>query len=306
MDVVDEMESAIARSPSVHRSDGRRPVPLLLGRSLWELYRRRIWRPAALHGRPDPRRGEDYFAVLMGPRFRYCLPYFAFPVRKHVYLFDAWPDGYGQIAQFTAEFGVANLFVSSRQSALRIAAMCSPARVDWIPEAVDPSLYRCKPSEQRRIHVLQFGRKWDAYHHRILHALQEAGVVYLFEEVKGQVVFPSREHFISGLSDTKISVCFPSSVTHPERAGDICTLTTRYLQSMASKCLVVGTTPPEMLDLFGYAPVVEADLDDPAGQLLAILSRYDHYADLIEFNYETVCKNHTWQRRWQQIRARID
>jgi glycosyltransferase involved in cell wall biosynthesis len=304
IDTVDELESAIAKSPNVRLLNGRHLFTLILGRILWEFYFRNFWRSNVLNVTGN--RLETYFIVLMGPRFNNCLPYFALSASKHIYIFDAWPSSYDQIVKFMAHFRVTNLFVSSRQSAQRLDKLSSSTRVHWIPEGVDPTRYLHKPSNQRRIDVLQLGRKWDYYHERILQPIESAGYVYLFEKVKGQLVFPSRHEFINGLSDTKISICFPSNITHPDRAGGVSTLTTRYLQSMASKCLVVGTPPPELNDLFGYPPIIEADLEDPAGQLKAILSQYEQYADLIEANYEAVCQNHTWERRWQEMRSYID
>ena len=52
-----------------------------------------------------------------------------------------------------------------------------------------------------------------------------------------------RDAFIDGLARSRVSICVPSSVTHPERAGDIETMTIRYLQSMVSKCVVLGRAP---------------------------------------------------------------
>jgi glycosyltransferase involved in cell wall biosynthesis len=305
INTVEELESAIAPSPNVRLLNGRHPFTLILGRILWELYFRNFWHPNVLGVTGNLQRLETYFIVLMGPRFNNCLPYFALSASKHIYLFDAWPSSYDQIVKFTTRFRVRNLFVSSRQSALQLDKMSSSTHIHWIPEGVDPTRYQHKPFNQRRVDVLQLGRKWDSYHERIHKPIESAGYVYLFEKVKGQLVFPSRYEFINGLSDTKISICFPSNITHPARAGGVSTLTTRYLQSMASKCLVVGKAPPELNDLFGYSPIIEADLEDPAGQLKAILSQFEQYTDLIESNYEAVCQNHTWEQRWQEMQTHI-
>ena len=305
LDTVDELESAISLSPNVHLVNGRRPFSLIFGHLLWELYSRSLLHPGALSATGYSQHLDDYFIVMMGPRFNNCLPYFALPANKYIYLFDAWPDTYERIVKFITQFGVRNLFVSSKQSALQLNTMASSNFVHWIPEGVDPTQYHHKPPNQRRIDVLQLGRKWDSYHERIFQPLEDAGYVYLFEKAKGQLVFPSRQEFINGLSDSKISICFPSNLTHPSRAGGISTVTTRYFQSMASKCLVVGSSPPELNDIFSYPPVIEVDLDDPAGQIKSILSRYNKYIDLIESNYELVCQNHTWERRWQEMRSYI-
>jgi hypothetical protein len=108
--------------------------------------------------------------------------------------------------------------------------------------------------------------------------------------------------FINGLARSKVSICFPSSITHPERAGKIETMTIRYLQSMVSKNLIIGKTPEEMITLFGYNPVIEVDMEDPVSQLNEILNNYNEYTGLIEKNYSAVVKDHTWRNRWQSIK----
>ena len=106
---------------------------------------------------------------------------------------------------------------------------------------------------------------------------------------------------MDGLARSRISICVPSNITHPARAGDVETMTIRYLQSMVSKCLVVGYAPKEMIELFGYNPVVEIDMENPADQLLDILNNFVKYTPLIEKNYNSVLKNHTWRQRWTEI-----
>src|SRR6185369_6557481 len=142
------------------------------------------------------------------------------------------------------------------------------------------------------------------YHDQIISAVENHKKTYLYERERGRVIFPAREDFLDGLARSKISICIPCSITHPERAGDIETMTMRYLQSMASKCLVVGHAPAEMIELFGYNPVIEIDKKNPDKQLLELLNRFDDYVPLIEKNYAAVTSEHTWHNRWQQI-ARI-
>ena len=131
--------------------------------------------------------------------------------------------------------------------------------------------------------------------------LRAAGRSYLYEAVQGEVLFPTPHSFVEALSRAKVSVCFPSSLTHPERSGCVETMTQRYLQSMASGCLVVGKMPGEMRELFGYEAVVDADMERPAEQLLEILASFDEYAPLIERNLSVVREHHSWARRWETI-----
>jgi hypothetical protein len=306
-DTVMEVEDAILRDPRV------RPATMNVGFKAAATVAAKLLQRAGLnagsvfgaHRRaslaPEPTR--DYLAVMMGLDVAGCAPWFVLKARKSVYLFDAWPRNHGDIRSFVESWGVQYAFVSSSEAAERLAAISDRCTFIWVPEGVDPARYQWRSHIEKDIDVLQLGRKYDAHHAVITPALEKAGKSYLYERTKGTIVFPSRDQFIDGLARTRISICVPSSLTHPERAGDIETMTVRYLQSMASKCLVLGRTPGEMVELFGYDPVVEIDMRDPAGQILHILENFEDYIPLIERNFERVVNDHTWTGRWERIAA---
>ena len=248
---------------------------------------------------------QHYFNVLMEPNLRKCFPYVLYPGRKSVYLFDAWPVHHEMISQFVKTHHLSFVFVSSSQAAVRLKDMSGSSVFSWVPEGLDPSKYKHYHHEAKDIDVLELGRKYDVYHDHIVEALEDDGRVHLYEKTKGKLIFPTGEDLIDGLARTKISICVPSNITHPDRAGDVETMTVRYLQSMVSKCLVVGHAPEEMVELFGYNPVVEIDMEKPAEQIRDILKNFDDYIPLIEKNYTETLTNHTWNNRWQQMRAII-
>ncbi|MDR1562143.1 MAG: hypothetical protein LBS54_03515 [Dysgonamonadaceae bacterium] len=250
-------------------------------------------------------REDTYFSVLMGQDFIKLYPYvFLNRKKRYVYFFDAWTGDQSNFVDFIRRCRIDKVFVSSSQAASDLNKELGRPITTWIPEGIDVSVYRQAPYDQKDIDVIQIGRKYDKYHEQILPFLSGSNKVYLYEKTKGAVIFPDREEFINGLARVKISVCVPSNITHPERSGNIETMTNRYLQSMASKCLIVGHAPEEMIFLFGYNPVVEIDYDAPVGQLDTILNNYTDYIPLIEKNYDMVMKYHTWQQRWELIKVR--
>lgn len=244
---------------------------------------------------------RELFTVLMGSQFQKCFPHFLLSGKKAIYLFDAWPSQHERIKRFVGYLGLNRVFVSSSQAAERLQAGLASPLFDWVPEGINPEEYRAYPPEMRDIDVLALGRKYDSYHVSIVSELAKRRKMYVYEKRKGEIIFPTREGFVDGLARSKISVCVPSSVTHPERSGDIETMTIRYLQSMVSKCLVVGYAPKEMIGLFGYNPVVEIDMENPVGQVCWILEHLIDFGDLIERNFSEVVTRHTWQYRWRQI-----
>lgn len=246
---------------------------------------------------------EHLFVVMMGldiNKFRrYCL------FTKHtrsIYLFDAWPQDYKKIIDFITEFKIDYLFVTSSQSAKYLAKELSNMNVFWIPEGINPYEYKHLSIENKTIDILALGRKYDYYHEQIVNYCETKNLKYLFEKIKGELVFPTRQGFIEGLASSKISICVPSNITHPQRSGDVETMTIRYLQSMVSKCLILGHAPLELIELFGYNPVIEINKESPVEQLEHILKNYSDYTSLIEKNYQMVFLKHTWELRWEKIK----
>lgn len=303
-DTVEELEAAILRDMRVAPASSGGAIAeaatiatRLISRA--GLDPGRTLRASGRHAAVDPAR--DYFAVMMDLDASRVAPWFVRNARKSVYLFDAWPSRHPEILRFTDSWGVQFAFVSSSQAAERLARLSERCTFIWVPEGVDPSRYRHRSPIERDIDVLQLGRKYDAHHRVIVQPLVDAGITYKYEKQKGQIVFPTREGFVDGLSRSKISICVPSNLTHADRAGDIGTMTIRYLQSMVSKCLVLGHAPTEMIELFGYNPVVEIDMVSPVEQIMELLADYASWQPLIEKNYEAVRTLHTWDQRWQRM-----
>jgi hypothetical protein len=299
LDAISEFEAAVRLDRRVEIVQARRAIAKALAYTLWF---GGPLRPR-FRGASATAKARDFFVALMTVDNLRCLPYFLLPARKSVYLMDAWPSMHADISHFVRMFSIEHLFLSSSIAVGQLKEHLPGCTVTWIPEAVDPSAYRYLPENERDIDVLQMGRRHDALHKVILPQLLQREKKYLFEKTRGEIVFPTRREFIEGLGRTKVSLCYPASVTHPEMSGPIEVLSMRYLQSMASKCVVVGHSPTELTTLFGYNPVVELDDTDPAGQLMAILDTLDSYAPLVERNYETVLNHHTWHHRWEAIAA---
>src|SRR5439155_24460801 len=127
-------------------------------------------------------------------------------------------------------------FFAASQSAESFRLRMPEMAAVWVPSATEPADFPGEtPLTARRIDVLELGRRFEAYHERITAPLAAAGRVHLYEQRKGQIVFPTRQKFVRGITDSKISVCYPSSVTHPQRSGNVETVTPRYFESIASR-----------------------------------------------------------------------
>lgn len=249
---------------------------------------------------------ENLFAVLMGPDFSKCLPHFVTSKNKSLYIFDAWPKEHEGIIKFLNFFKVDNVFLTSSQAVEIIQSKVKKTNCFWMPEGINPECYQFNNYKDRNIDVLAFGRRYNAYHEQIVQCLEYNNKEYLYEKERGNIIFPTREAFTEGMAKSKISICVPSSITHPERSGNFETLTIRYLQSMVSKCIILGHAPKEMITLFGYNPVIEIDLKNPQDQILSILNNYSDYFPLVEKNYQTVLQHHTWKNRWEDMKLLLN
>jgi hypothetical protein len=245
-----------------------------------------------------PRKNIRRLCIMMGIEFRKPAVPFLFNKSNHAYFFDAWPKRHAEIERFIRIMNIKNVFFSSAQVTEIFTAKNLSCNFHWVPEGINLTEYLFKGYSDKDIDVLFLGRKYDLLHEKIVEGLSVSKTTYLYEKTKGEIIFKERDSFIEGLARTKISICVPSNITHPERAGEISTMTVRYLQSMASKALVVGFIPEDMKGLFDYDPIITVDMKDPLGQIKNILENYSSYIPLIEKNYNSVKEHHCWTNRW--------
>ena len=105
------------------------------------------------------------------------------------------------------------------------------------------------------------------------------------------------------MGDAKITVCLPKSMTHPDMAQGIETLTQRYWEAMLSRMVIVGHAPMELIDICGYNPVLE--LPDDKEQIntfiLNILSNIEDYQELVDKNRQTALEKGIWSIRMKGV-----
>ena len=239
-------------------------------------------------------RNQSSFSFLCGHDFGFCFPDYIFSKEKYLYIFDAWPRDNLNLIRLSEFYKIDSIFFSSLQSMVNFNSL-SPRKIGhWIPEGINQKYYFFHAPSLKSIDVVAFGRKHDAYHKKVLNASKEYNFKYIFKK-------EDINDLAAVLASSKISICFPSSTTHPSRSEDISTMTLRYLQSMISKCLIIGEIPYDMKFLFDYDPIITYDYQDPVGQLMDILENYDKYEQLIEKNYKSVLASHTWENRFNKI-----
>ena len=200
------------------------------------------------------------------------------------WIFDCWEPQFAKWERLLRRHRVATAFFSSKTATKHFSRRIPQLKSYWIPEACDPTLFTWqKPLTSRAIAVLELGRKWSRIHERIRGPLERAGVRHVHSGPgDGKALFPEVSAMYEALGDTAVMICYPRSVTHPESAGAVETLTQRYLEAIGSGCLAMGKAPAELVELFGFDPVLRLSDEDPAKHLLSVLrdlARHQEHVD---------------------------
>jgi hypothetical protein len=248
--------------------------------------------------RPFIRRRENLVLVPSMGFSEYRLVPFGYIFETVLYVFDCWPKDYRRWIAYFRRHRPRVTFFSARDSAAYFRHRIPGMEAIWMPEATDPGRYRTGPQlTERSLDVLELGRRYSTFHEAVREPLRRLGRSHRFESQPGQIIFPTFRELVDGLAATRISICFPSSLTHPARSGSVETVTHRYFESMASRCVVVGKCPGELADLFGYDPVIPADMGDPSTQIVQILGDLGAYQPLVDQNRARLLEVATWDVR---------
>ena len=148
--------------------------------------------------------------------------------------------------------------------------------------------------KERSIDVLEFGRNSN------LKLLPKTSYTYVSTKVTGKFVYTNAQLY-EAMGDTKVTITLPRSLTQPEIAGDIETLTQRYWECMLSRMVMVGHAPKELVNMVGYNPVIELDMKNPNGHILDILAHIEDYQDLVDKNREKALCQGGWDQRIQTV-----
>jgi hypothetical protein len=82
-------------------------------------------------------------------------------------------------------------------------------------------------------------------------------------------------------------------------------MTLRYLEGMASGCLLLGHAPAELLELAGFNPVVEVDWDAPDRQVRQILKNPGHWQPHVDRALKAVRAMGDWSVRVCTLRTEL-
>lgn len=247
--------------------------------------------------RPLPWASTAALTPLSWASDRDLFPY-AFAYRIVPWIYDCWPSQWDRWEALLARLRVPMAFFSSQSATREFTRRMPGLRCEWVPEAVDPHRYdpTCRLAA-RRIDVLELGRLSLTLHRRLGPALAERGLRHEFQEPGAAMLYAGQEALRAALAQTRLLVCLPKSITHPEAAGGLETVTHRYFEGIASGCVLVGHCPAELRELWGFDPVVPIDREQPELSVLKALDHVDRLQELVDRNLQRMHEVGTWSHR---------
>ena len=226
---------------------------------------------------------------------------------------DCWPCYFEKSCEWLRRHQVKIAIFSSRQTAGKMQERFSgknkgwqKINVIWCPEAVDDSVYqKGKLLKDRNIDLLEFGRSND----KVFKADQLESVFdnknrnlnHVCTKQNGKFIY-TNEQLYEAMGNAKVTIALPRSITQPEIAGDIETLTQRYWECMFSRMVMVGHAPQELIDFIGYNPVIELRDNISAEELIAdVIEHIEDYQPLVDKNRETAEWLGSWDVRMKWL-----
>ena len=240
------------------------------------------------------------------------------------FVWDCWPQYFEKMCRWMEKHQVRTAIFTSSQTAERMQERFPKMNIMFCPEAVDCSKYiPGKPLRERTIDVLEFGRNVNLNLNENANLNDNdnrGGYNYICTKVDGKFMF-TNEQLVEAMGDAKVTIALPRSVTDPDMAGDIETLTQRYWECMLSRIVMVGHAPKELTELIGYNPVIEINVNarsategdacvekrsknekkDILRQIKGVLEHIEDYQELVDKNRETALRLGDWNVRMKQV-----
>lgn len=213
-------------------------------------------------------------------------------------LWDCWPRYWERIIASFKRHHVTCAFFTSSQVAEMVKHELPAIQTFHLPEGICAERYRKGALlKERTIDILEFGRTLEHVHQILVESSERNGFRHEYQRAGAPLLFSDFNALTKGLSDSKITVCYPRCDTNPEMAGSVETLTQRYWECMLSRTVMIGRAPKELVSLIGYDPVVSFPTTSCADILTDIILKSENYQALVDKNYETALQFAPWRQR---------
>lgn len=238
--------------------------------------------------------------VFVQPVSLYFDTFFTAPFHEMIpFIWDCWPCYYDMMEKWLKKHKIKIAIFTSSQEMAEMQKRCPDVKMIWCPEAVDTSLYKeGKPLKDRSIDLLEFGRGLGLTPLTPNQSTLTTKINHVRTLVDGKFIYTDEQLF-DVMGDAKVTICFPRSITNPDMAGGVETLTQRYWEAMLSRMIIIGHCPQELIDIIGYNPVIEinAEGSEVREQISDILAHIEDYQDLVDKNRTVAVEMGDWKGR---------
>lgn len=211
-------------------------------------------------------------------------------------IWDCWPRFRSNIWKLIKLCNTKIIIFTQKQNADYFQQLFPNKKILFLPEAIITENYIIgEQIKQRPIDILEFGRTNPA----INQELNTIPTEYKYLHPQGnKKLFSTHKELAKAISQAKIVICYPRSITHPEEAGEIETLTQRYWECMYSGTLMIGKAPKELIDIIGYNPVIESPINKLKDTITRILPIINDFQSLADKNKRMACIYGDWKSRF--------
>ena len=155
--------------------------------------------------------------------------------------------------------------------------------------------------KDRNIDLLEFGRSNDKVFKveqlKSIFDNNNCSLNHVCTKQNGKFIYTNMQLY-EAMGDAKVTIALPRSITQPEIAGDIETLTQRYWECMFSRMVMVGHAPQELIEFIGYNPVIELnDAISSEALIVDVISHIEDYQPLVDKNRATAERLGSWDVR---------
>ena len=214
------------------------------------------------------------------------------------WIYDCWEPDFNKWERLLRRLRITTAFFSARLAAEEFSNRLPNVACHWLPEAVDPSFYDPgRLLSGRPIDVLDIGRRFERMHSLLDSGLRTAGIIHRSGPLRSPDGRTGHDALRAALASTRMPICYPKSLTHPNQAGRVETATYRYFEGFASRCLVVGQCPAELRDLWGFNPVADVDPSAPLETIIELARSIERHQELVDKNYARLMEAGCWVHR---------
>lgn len=179
--------------------------------------------------------------------------------------------------------------------------------VHQLYQGVDAMRWAPRQAHARDIDMIAFGRTPPSYHRCLVDRFHDAGSPYLYlhsplGHLTGPQVQPERAMLFKLLHRTRISLAFHLMVEPQGDRPRSMMVTSRWLESLLSGCIVAGKRPISRMadDMLNWPGATVELADDPreaSDELVALLQQDEHLRAQRRQNIAQTVRQHDWRYR---------